>query len=31
MNEDVVREYAAGAPIITDNMPLVEFTGPRSP
>ncbi|MBE9531462.1 MAG: fused MFS/spermidine synthase, partial [Proteobacteria bacterium] len=30
MNEDAVREYASGAPLVTDNMPLVEFTGPRS-
>ncbi|MFQ5586623.1 MAG: fused MFS/spermidine synthase [Thermodesulfobacteriota bacterium] len=30
MNEEMVRHYAEGAPIITDNMPLVEFTGPRS-
>ncbi len=30
MNEDVVRDYASGVPIITDNRPLVEFTGPRS-
>lgn len=30
MNEDVVREYARGAPVMTDDMPLVEFTGPKS-
>ena len=30
MNEDKVREYAAGAEAIGDDMPLVEFTGPRS-
>ena len=30
MNEDMVRAYAGNAPIIDDNMPLVEFTSPRS-
>ncbi len=30
MNENMVRAYAGNAPIITDNMPLVEFTGPKS-
>ena len=30
MNEDKVREYAQGAAPINDDMPLVEFTGPRS-
>ncbi len=30
MNEDMVRAYSGSAPIIDDNMPLVEFTGPKS-
>jgi tetratricopeptide (TPR) repeat protein len=30
MNEKVTKEYALGAPLVTDNRPLVEFTGPRS-
>ncbi|MEE8186006.1 MAG: fused MFS/spermidine synthase, partial [Thermodesulfobacteriota bacterium] len=30
MNEDMVRVYSNGAPVIGDNMPLVEFTGPKS-
>lgn len=30
MNEEMVRRYAEGAPVITDNRPIVEFTGPRS-
>lgn len=30
MNEDMARAYSGNAPIITDNMPLVEFTGPKS-
>ena len=30
MNEDQVAEYVKGAPIITDNWPIVEFTGPES-
>lgn len=30
MNEDMVREYTQGAPVMTDDMPTVEFTGPRS-
>jgi len=30
MNEEMVRAYAGSAPIIDDNMPLVEFTGPKS-
>jgi spermidine synthase len=30
MNEDMVRLYSNGAPVIDDNMPLVEFTGPKS-
>lgn len=30
MNEDMVREYAKDAPVMTDNNPLVEYIGPRS-
>lgn len=30
MNEEMVRKYAEGAGVMSDNMPLVEFTGPRS-
>jgi len=30
MNEDMVREYAKGAPVMTDDLPLVEFTGPKA-
>ena len=30
MNEDMARAYSGNAQIITDDMPLVEFTGPRS-
>ena len=30
MGEDRVREYASSAPVMTDDMPTVEFTGPRS-
>ncbi len=30
MNEDMVRMYADGAPVMSDNMPIVEFSGPRS-
>ena len=30
MNEEMVRAYAGSAPVIDDNMPLVEFTGPKS-
>ncbi|MBI5492816.1 MAG: fused MFS/spermidine synthase [Deltaproteobacteria bacterium] len=30
MNEDMVREYAGDAPVMSDDMPIVEFTGPRS-
>ncbi|MBI5561268.1 MAG: fused MFS/spermidine synthase [Deltaproteobacteria bacterium] len=30
MNEDMTRAYAQGAPVMTDDMPTVEFTGPKS-
>lgn len=30
MNEDMVRMYADGAPVMSDDMPIVEFTGPVS-
>ncbi|MFQ5735546.1 MAG: fused MFS/spermidine synthase [Thermodesulfobacteriota bacterium] len=30
MNEDRVRAYTDGAAVMTDNMPVVEFTGPKS-
>ncbi len=30
MNEKQVREYAGEGPIMTDDMPVVEFTGPKS-
>lgn len=30
MNEDQVRAYAQSADVMTDDMPVVEFTGPRS-
>jgi spermidine synthase len=30
MHEEQVRAYSAGAPVITDDLPVVEFTGPRS-
>lgn len=30
MNEDAVRRYAGDSPVMSDDMPSVEFTGPRS-
>jgi tetratricopeptide (TPR) repeat protein len=30
MNEEMVRLYTEGAEVMTDDMPSVEFTGPRS-
>ncbi|MBI5047985.1 MAG: fused MFS/spermidine synthase [Deltaproteobacteria bacterium] len=30
MNEDMVRAYSKNASIVTDDMPLIEFTGPKS-
>ncbi len=30
MNEDRVRRYAGDGPVMTDDMPVVEFTGPKS-
>ncbi len=30
MNEKRVRQYAGDGPLMTDNMPVVEFTGPKS-
>jgi spermidine synthase len=30
MNEEATRRYAEGAAVMTDDMPVVEFTGPRS-
>ncbi len=30
MNEDNVRAYTKGAAVMSDNMPVVEFTGPKS-
>ncbi len=30
MNEDRVREYAGNGRLMTDDMPVVEFTGPKS-
>lgn len=30
MNEEMVGVYAAGQQVMTDDMPVVEFTGPRS-
>jgi len=30
MNEDKVREYAGDGPLMTDDKPVVEFTGPKS-
>jgi len=30
MNEQKVSEYAGSGPLMTDNMPVVEFTGPKS-
>lgn len=30
MNEDQVRAYTKDAPVMSDDMPIVEFTGPKS-
>jgi len=30
MNEDMVRAYANGAPVMTDDLPEVEFSGPKA-
>ncbi|MBI5809676.1 MAG: hypothetical protein HZB21_00560, partial [Deltaproteobacteria bacterium] len=30
MNEDMVKAYVKGADVMSDDMPIVEFTGPRS-
>jgi len=30
MNEERTRQYAGDGPLMTDDMPVVEFTGPKS-